>query len=374
MARDSGQAVRYSPGNDSKLLSLCGKVASQIPSQAIIITGSRATGHGLTPESDYDMLVVMPTPLVPFYLGKLRRLEVEMARELGAEVTLSPLARFRLRHARGNLFLYKLKHEGVTLWGRDLLRTMDPGSVADIGPQWRFSYLFTGMKHLGQDFEPEHLQGKPILDRKLGKSAAKATLYCGEVLSLMHGFYFTDPEEMVAWNSQPEHACLGASFAPDLKTALAWRSSGAPAGAEALSLWLKARDYLRSTFCLLNGGAPDLAPEDFQEVAQRYLTAGVWPKNWQYFALAMLLKRQVWWATLPDIRPIDRRFHLALLFLLSSAGQDGTISRPWLERACRLLDGRARAPRRGDDLYALWRELHATIYSSWALACPLMGI
>lgn len=342
-----------------------------MPAQAIILTGSRATGQGLAPDSDYDLVAVMDTIQVPFYLNKLKRLEANLSRELGVEVSLNPLPKFRLRRAKGNLYLFKLKHEGVTLWGRDFISTLEPGDAHDIRPRWHFSYLFTAMKHLGQDFEPDYLLGDSAPPHKLGREAAKAILYCAEVLALRQGYYSSQPEALASWLSQ-RHS-LSPSFTSDLEAALAWRSGREGTASQALALWLSAKDYLAEAFRHLMGGDEKDGAPNISNLSRQYLIRGLWPKNWQYFVLTLLLRRQLWWRALLDTRSIEHRVQMALLHLLCSVTSDGKLVRSYLEQAHRLLAGRASLSHPGDDL-SLWQQLKGAIYASWPYACPVLGM
>ncbi|NIQ07712.1 MAG: nucleotidyltransferase domain-containing protein, partial [Candidatus Korarchaeota archaeon] len=140
---------------DPRLSIISSEVIQNIPCiEAVILCGSRAIIQGAKPLSmlsDYDVALVMKTPLIPFYLRRIKMVENKLSKKFGVKVNLNPLPTFRIRNAKGNLFLFKVKKEGITIWGKDYISMLDPGCIRDIGTDWYFSYLSSLMKEFVQN-------------------------------------------------------------------------------------------------------------------------------------------------------------------------------------------------------------------------------
>ncbi|MCP8315720.1 MAG: hypothetical protein H3Z52_12735, partial [archaeon] len=186
--------------HDPKLPIICKEVLRQVPYvESIILCGSRAKIKAISPYSDYDVIVVMRTCLIPIYLSKLKKIEHMLSKRWGVKVGIDPMPMFRVRCAKGNLFLYKVKREGLTIWGKDLIALLDPGDAKDISLDWYFSYLSSLMREMVQTFDPVYLRSlDQSTSKELTKSAAKALIGCGELFFLLRGFYVEDPDVMVS--------------------------------------------------------------------------------------------------------------------------------------------------------------------------------
>jgi predicted nucleotidyltransferase len=349
---------------DAVLREICDEIVAKVPAESIILLGSRATGQA-SAASDYDVAAVMKTALVPLYLRRLKKIEAELSQHLGTAVVINPLPTFRISRAKGNLFLYKLKREGVTLYGADFLGRLNPGDIADIGRDWYFSYLFSAMKELVEHFEPDEGQSN-----RLAQDTAKAILHCGEVYLLMRGYYESRSEEMLSrlaelYPQQANHLpALG-----DLELSLSIRKGNvAP---DPLALWFRARGYLLTAFQALTQNRL----MSIEELATEYLNNGSkpWLKNLQYFSLNLLLKRQLRRRGLITRCSVENRVRVALLWLLLSINEPGHIDRSLLARGYDALKGYAKINYRDDDI-AFWRELRDSIVTTWDSACAVMGL
>ncbi|MFX1537035.1 MAG: hypothetical protein ACFFDI_22695, partial [Promethearchaeota archaeon] len=143
---------------DPRLSIISSEVIQNIPCiESVILCGSRAIIQRVKPlnmSSDYDVAVVMKTLLVPFYLRRIKTVKNELSKKFGVKVNLNPLPTFRIRNAKGNLFLFKVKKEGITIWGKDYISMLNPGCIKDIGTDWYFFYLSSLMKEFAQNFDP----------------------------------------------------------------------------------------------------------------------------------------------------------------------------------------------------------------------------
>ena len=101
---------------DENLQFICRKILRRIPFvTSIILHGSRATRKANGEDNrDYDIFVVLKTPLSPFYLKRLKGIGAE-AQRCGLKLDLSILPTFRLKYGRGDLSAYFIKVTGITV-------------------------------------------------------------------------------------------------------------------------------------------------------------------------------------------------------------------------------------------------------------------
>ena len=129
--------------NDSNLPIIAKEIQNRVPTKAIILTGSRAIDQSVSEDSDYDIVVVMHILGIPIYLHKLKRLEEELEITTGKTITISPIPPFKLLKSPDNLYLFKVKSEGLTIYGKDFLSDLEPGDIKDIIFDKYFSYIFS---------------------------------------------------------------------------------------------------------------------------------------------------------------------------------------------------------------------------------------
>ncbi|NIQ04429.1 MAG: hypothetical protein GWO20_01465, partial [Candidatus Korarchaeota archaeon] len=207
---------------DPRLSIISSEVIRNIPCiESVILCGSRAIIQGVKPLSmlsDYDVAVVMKTPLIPFYLRRIKIVENKLSKKFGVKVNLNPLPTFRIRNAKGNLFLFKVKREGITIWGKDYITMLNPGCIKDIGTDWYFSYLSSLMKDFARNFDLSLIHEFSAEHRNLMYSAAKALLGCGELLLLLREIYETEAKAIVNKLSEYERIEVGGnSFSVDAR-------------------------------------------------------------------------------------------------------------------------------------------------------------
>ena len=239
--------------DDSNLSIIAKEIQNRVPAQSVILTGSRATGQNISERSDYDIVIVMHILRIPIYLHKLKSLEDQLSKTTGKNITIKPLPRFKLSRSKGSLFLFKVKSEGIVIYGKDLLSVLQPGDIKDIKYDKYFSYAFSAMKLLVNNFYPGLLK-KP-LPTEIGKvilgDAAKAMIYCGEIYSLINGFYEPTTQGMIRRLSKiRETKDIDKSLVNNLKTALSIRK-GTPVEKAPQQLWLEARKHVLDTFQFL---------------------------------------------------------------------------------------------------------------------------
>jgi len=368
----------YSLRGDSKLSIICQEITENLPAKSVFICGSRATGRGVTDSSDYDVGVVMNTFLIPFYWRKMKRLERRLSQNFNSNLVINPLPTFRLNRARGNLFLFKLKKEGTTLYGQDLLQVLNPGNVEDISHYWYFSYLFSAIRELICSFDPELIITGP--DKEKGKvpvrEVAKAILHCGEIHLLINKHYEVEPDDMVLGLHQFNLQGMDQpQFLEDLHLAVSIRKGEVGEIQDPLGFWFRTRGYLLSTFRILMWSHYGSDDSDIKELAIKYFEAGRGAKlkDFQYFTLTLLARKGIFWRSLITRCSVEKRVWLAQLWLLLSVNQGEYIDKECLLQGYSMLRSYTTIYYAEDEI-VLWQHLRKSIMGYYPLACTVMGV
>ena len=368
----------YNLRDDQKLVIICRNIVRTIPAMSIFLCGSRATGQGVCDSSDYDIGVVMKTLSIPFYLGKLKELERRLSQEFNIDLAINPLPTFKLHKAKGNLFLFKLKKEGITLYGQDCLQSLEPGDIKDIQIHWHFSYLFTAMKELTHSFSPELVTTR--LDKwqrkALGWDAAKALLHCGEVHLLVNNYYETATGDVISKLHEFDLQDMDKQrFLKDLDTALYIRERESAEIKDLLDFWFATREHLLATFRLLIRTYLGYEASETKELAIKYsrVRNGSKLKDLQYFVIASLDKKKIFWRSLITGISVEKRMWLALLWLLLSIDRTGYIDKECLLHSYNMLKFFVTMDHSEDEI-VFWKHVSGSIMEYYPLACPIMGI
>jgi predicted nucleotidyltransferase len=158
---------------------------TEVGDRPILLCGSRALGSAGA-DSDYDVVVVLPSVLVPIRLRRLRPLARRLEAEIGVPVSVSPLPAERL-HRSDSLFLWKLRREGRVL-------SAPPGfALPDAGPApltsaSAFSYLACAALYLLTPVTPSSLEGRR-LPADVEHGVSKCLLHLAQLRLMRRGAY-----------------------------------------------------------------------------------------------------------------------------------------------------------------------------------------
>ena len=368
---------------DPRFPIICKEVLQRIPIiESVIVCGSRATSHGVklsNSRSDYDIAIVMKAIIIPFYLRRIKEIEDKLSKEFGVKVNLNPLPTFRIRNAKGNLFLFKMKREGIVIWGKDYISMLNSGSIKDIGIDWYFSYLSSLMKELARSFDPSFMhEFGDRYSRQFAYSAAKALLGCGELLLLLRRNYESKPNAIV---SKLGECGLGGEignvgFLESLRVASMVKQNSLAEVDDPLRFWFSARNCLLEMFRLLMRKLFHSYTIDLDKLIVEYLkmTRGrSLLKNVEYSALTFFMKKEVFLKALFGRSLVVDRMRAALVWLLAAVKEDRSLLRERLEKAYYSLEDYTRIGYSNDDT-VLWRNIRYTVLTYWPYACTVMGI
>ena len=364
--------------NDRALKLIYTTLNQEISPESVILSGSRATG-GADATSDYDIVVWLSTWKAILYYIKLKRLESKLADLLKTSVTVNPLTPF-VSKQDNNLFLLKLRLEGVVLSGSNVLtkiRTTDPKKVSS---RRIFSYLFTALRVLLENVKPGFNSNASFkVNSKTGKALIKAYSMCGELWLLSHGMYESQLNRIITLISKtapgrtirdPNQEVIHHELREMLKSI----KSDLPIDG---TTWFSCRDRLISLLSQRTKNISVLSDEtDVLDLSETYLNhpIGSRLKNLEYFmqsAIKGKFKSLNW---VLRKRRVDQQIHVAVLMLVSAIKPDGSISRKHLEAAklalSKIMPLRTYDSNREDE----WLALRDTILVNWSSTETIMGV
>jgi predicted nucleotidyltransferase len=302
-------------------------VVGRVP---VVLGGSRATGQH-TAESDYDVVVVVAAPRVPFALRQLARVARSLSVELGVGVSINPLPASRLKRSGSNLLLWKLCREGLLLDappGFRLPTVSEP--ITSDGPA--ISYLLSAALYLIEELDPGHLRADE-LPPAMQRNVRKALLHVAQVELFRQG----------------RHAAgLGGAL-------LALGDRRLEAVAEAADGW---------------AGWFGVRSELVRELAQRSVRPGIGRSVWrnvQYATLSRVRGRPRWWA-MAHRRSVEVSLADAIVALTCAVEPDGRIGPTALQAAAAALPAPLRPPAPS------WRQLRDVVVAEWKSAHPLLSL
>ncbi|HZU19953.1 MAG TPA: hypothetical protein VE982_01915 [Gaiellaceae bacterium] len=279
----------------------------------VLLCGSRAVGSS-TAGSDYDVLVALPLPWIPFAIPKLAKLSRTLSAELGVGVTINPLPSRALRRRKPNLFAWKIARESVQLSGAACVRPAE--GLPTLSDPAKFSYLASALWYLLDDVTDE--------GPAAGRGEQKARLHLAQLRLLEQGRY--------------------ASMLEDAVTAT---------GDERLRMgsWLATRDLVLASL------RPLLAPQS----RRRAFVVNV------RYATLSALRRRMRFASALASQPVDAAVASSILLLAEAIGADERQARRCVRLAAELL------PRGARPATPTWRAVLEAARGEWPSAHPLLA-
>jgi hypothetical protein len=358
-------------GKEEELKAISGKLIEVGKIKSIILIGSQAKNFKASLlKSDYDLFVVLPFISIPFFYKKLKVIEKELKTQLGIDASINPIPLFRLKRSKGNLLFFKMKHEGVTLFGEDYLKSMDVGSINDIEPDEFFTYYFSSVKFLIEGLK--RFDSMSDTDYKiLAYSIAKSTLYCSEIRQYLAGTYIKDRIEVLKKILESENLTIRESFKPLINFAIKV-FHGEPLFPDSVKgFWFLARDYSISTFDLLAekfhlGTHPELALKRYQK--KRFTIV----KAFQYVLLSYLKRGETPLQILVKRESIERLLYVISYYLMKSIEQDFVIDQSNINNAMDKLTQLPGIKQNGiphSHNIETWDFLRKHVLENWEIAC-----
>mgnify|MGYP000105987465 FL=1 len=317
---------------DENLRFICREVLRRVPfTTSVILHGSRATGEIKGDDDrDYDVFVVLKTPLFLFYVKRMKGIEAE-ARKRGFKLDISVLPTFRLKYGRGDLSAYFIKATGVTLLGRDYLTNCDLGHLGETIDRSWIQYCVYVMRRLMWGYDPS--TGRFDADGIL-----KALIVCCRLIVLfVTGEYVVKPENMLRI-IQPYRVSGRLAFGGEalnlLEETLGGRSW------DESSLFFSVRDIAMNTYASLIRMFFGIKDKDLRALTSKYLRATrrrAFIENLIYASSLFTIRREV----IPGFNPfgpsVFDKFNMATAWLLMSLREDGSIDSESIHETYRLL-------------------------------------
>ena len=327
------------------------EVSRRVGSVPVLLAGSRALGTAHA-GSDYDVSVVLPLRRIPPATTSLAEAARRLSADLGGDVSVNPVPRFRMRRPGGSLFVGKLRAEAVTLAappGWSLCRQ----PLTAVTTFAATSALLSAAQILIATFDPTVMTGSPV-PSQARHALPKAALHVAQVRLLRSGCYASDLKVALS----------------ELRSTPASANDAAPAAglADALTAGLMAADavagfsFLRQ--CILTQ-LGEITDTPFRMPAGRCLV-----RNLQYAALAQLRGRNRWRAVFRRA-PVEAALaetQLALLRALDSEAAHG-VDAVQLRLAATALPSFLAAGKPHT-----WEDLRDLALAEWRDAHPLVGI
>ena len=295
--------------------------------ESIILTGSVALRDDNPRYSDYDFVVVVNSLMAPIVFRRMRMVELKLNKVEGINVSIGPLPFWRSKRARGNYFLHKLRRNGVTIWGRDILGELEVGDMREISSSWHVSYLATQANRLLGCVSIRKDGGLETTSRdKVTYYAARGIIACAEILLLRKGIYAPRVADQVRFLSD-----LRTSMNPQILMEMEKiKNCPEESAANWIQLWVQARRYLLQLFIeschSVEGGPEETLHELCLSAAENYLCSGSpvssIARDLQFLSLSLMTQH------IPPLKPlvsgnVKKIFQTVALLLLSSIDNEG---------------------------------------------------
>ena len=345
--------------------------------KSIILFGSKAKNNLQLPNvnSDYDIFVVLPFALVPLNYRKLKFIEMKIYNKLNIDVSINPLPILRLRRAKGNLLFYKMKNEGITIFGKDYLTEMEVGTILDIDPDEFFSYYFSSVRFLVKDMSVLN----PLSNINLSIFAyniAKSVLYCSEIREYLNGIYLENRFEILNYILSSDYFYRDEKrYVNLIKFSLNVFGENNYTLRELYEFWFLARDFSFSTFNLL-AKKYDVKIDQEKQLSAYQSKKFTLVKASQYVVLSLLRKRVFPLKLFLKRISVERKVYVCIFYLMSSIKEingenfvveDKTLSYSYdALLSSNLIDK--------DEYLSLnhskkWEKLKDCVLENWSIAC-----
>ncbi len=249
---------------------------------------------------------------------------------------------FRLRRAKGNLFLMKNGRTAKLLWGHHLMEEIFTGDTFEIPLDWYFSFYFFLLKEFLTLFG--------------GTDPGRA----GQTLDKI-----AEGLEFISKNSPDKIADLTSSSAATIR---AMNHGNVD--------WFDTRDFMLSLFSelttrTLNPERNDLLSQVDELVKQPKGKSFL--KNFEYSVLSLFKHELVRPDRILSRRLIMDRYRAALILLVAAVSREGQVDSVLTSKACRILQGCAPL-KKYHDVRLTWEDLRSALFQNWDIAQSVMGL
>ena len=302
--------------------------------RSIIILGSRARNKNVNEpliNGDYDIYVVTPTWMLPLMFWRLNKKEKLLEKKLNAKVSAKPLSVHRIKRGT-DLLLLKTKTEGITLCGSNYLDKININSIDDLPVEEIFSYFFSGVLFLIENFEPDR-EYMAQNENKLAHTISKAILYSAETVLMMNGRFTKERENVYTEILAGGYFQGEDAAALELSRMVLKNNNYNKICIE--KFWFAGRDIILSTFrklCLEYLGSES---DNIEELIDKYKTQRFsFVKRIQYMAHFILGYNSYPFRILFDRTSLECAFQTCLLCMVLSVDKDLDVNSNLFKNKC----------------------------------------
>ena len=308
-------------------------ITSKINVESIILTGSRAIGT-MSSDSDFDILLVMSSMKTIFNLTKIKSVERDLSGIMNVPVSINPLPKFRIKRAFGNLFLFKVKHEGKILFGRNILPNINTGDISDIPDDKKISFLFSSIREISS-ISPVHFPEKWVdLNKyKIKSIQEKCLKNIAQYIEMTNGNYRTIKGKTL--NQEDLFTITSLLESNNPPESIEMTQKNIPVTIDSLkTYWFTCQTLLirccSEHFCSLeqqnhsSSNHSRLIEEIHKYVIQNNFRVETLMKNLEYYLLNLLIKKSLIWRSLSYRESVQKRIRAAMLLNLMSSNENGT--------------------------------------------------
>jgi len=346
------------------------EIVKRIPQvRSVVLIGSQARGEANHAHDEYDLIVVVPTLLVPLLLKKIRRVERELSERYGVELSINPLPTYRVKHPRRNVLFYEIKHGGKVLYGEDIMEEMPLGGFDEVPRETALEYLFNSYWILLEPFSVRFLAKKPRKEEAelLEYVAMKTFIRCCDILLILEGNYrfsFQERIEATVAMYDVDHSELHERL-PDLPK-YAKNAIGCRRGREKISippprLWFLAKKCLEET----TKHVLERLPQAFNPDSW----LGKFLNNLQFVVSQFISEGKVE-VKMIGLEAPATKLRRAILLLSRSLSHEGSVDIETLGQALKMLGRNDKI----DEKNGLkkWESLKNDVCRKWKYACTAM--
>jgi len=344
----------------------------------ITLIGSKARKEINLVNEEYDIIVEIPTLLVPFKILKLKQIEKNLSNKYNVSLSINPLPTFRIKYPENNILYSEIVEYGITYYGEDLSSKIADHSKVDVSYIYSIDYLFHSAFNFLKIFNSTYPLNKAEIDENSFIYISLKTIsQCCDSILILKGIYehklknrFKNFKQFVS------DLADGTSFFNRLlfysSKYLFYRNYGIyDLDLSPLDLWFLANKFIQTTFKLLFKTIYGYEGSLFN-ISKKYLcySSSRPLKNLQY-GISSILFRDTDMKLLLSKESPCKLCQVVLLILLASLKRN-SIDKEKLLFASTLFNMGDVDGVKFIDLVTKWNEIKNKLSKQWSYSCTTL--